>query len=154
MSIDGRSWGTLPTCRSPDLPLSGKIFPSLKPFSSRSGIDNEVASRLPLEVALMPPRGFLVAIVVFWIGPSCLLVERAILPLWQAASAPAFASELTDEVGSPQVSWDVYRKDEKIGGGITHIRRQPDRAFEMSQLFHFEDFKVLVLNVKRLDTVY
>jgi hypothetical protein len=61
---------------------------------------------------------------------------------------------LTDEVGSPQVSWDVYRRDTKIGRGITHIRLNTDRTFEMSQHFSFDDFKVLVLNVKRLDTVY
>src|SRR5206468_1199188 len=119
-----------------------------KPFPRRSGIDKEVATRLSLGVAPMPPRGLVVAVIVFWFGTSCLLFLRAILPRWQAGAAPAFAIELTDEVGSPQVSWDVYRGEAKIGDGITHIRRQPERTFEMSQRFRFDDFKVLVLDVK------
>jgi hypothetical protein len=104
----------------------------------------------------MPPRGFVIAVIVFWIGTSCLLFERAILPRWQAGAAPEFAIELTDEVGSPQVSWDVYRGKAKVGAGITHIRlrRQPERTFEMSQQFRFDDFKVVAISVKRLDTVY
>jgi hypothetical protein len=102
----------------------------------------------------MPPRGLVIAIVVFWIGTSCLLFQRSVLPRWRADTAPAFAIELTDEVGSPQVSWEVFRKDKKIGNGTTQIRRQLDRNFEMSQQFRFEDFKVLILDVRRLDTVY
>ena len=70
---------------------------------------------LSFGVAPMPPRGFVFAIVVFWVGTTCLLVERSILPRWRAGSAPAYAIELTDEVGSPQVSWEVYRGEAKIG---------------------------------------
>jgi hypothetical protein len=102
----------------------------------------------------MPPRGFVIVVFIFWIGMSALLFQRSVLPRWQAEDAPAYAIELTDEVGSPEVSWDVYRQDAKIGSGITRIRRQPDRTFEMSQQFRFDDFKILVLDVKRLDTIY
>ncbi len=102
----------------------------------------------------MPPRGLVIAIVVFWFGTSCLWIQREIVPRWQAGSAPAFSIELSDEVGTPQVEWQVFQNNKKIGRGISHIRRQPDRTFEMSQQFRFDDFEILVLNIKRLDTVY
>jgi hypothetical protein len=111
-----------------------------------------------LEIATMPPRGFVVAVVAFWLAMTCVLVQRDLLPRWRTDDAPPFAIEFTDEAGSPQVEWLVFRKGEQIGRGLTQVRRQPDRTFELSQRFRFDRFDVQVLvakfALKRLDTTY
>lgn len=106
----------------------------------------------------MPPRGFVIAVVVFWLGTTSALFVRDILPRWRAGGAPRYAIELTDDVAAPQVVWEVFQKDKKIGRGVSQIRRQPDRTFEMSQQFHFDDLRTSVLGtslaVRKLDTTY
>src|SRR5207249_2935799 len=105
-----------------------------------------------------PPRGFVVAVVAFWLATTCVLIQRDILPRMRAGDAPAYTIEITDEAGSPQVEWLVYRKNEQIGRGLTQVLRQPDRTFELSQRFRFESFDIPVLfakfSLKRLETKY
>lgn len=106
----------------------------------------------------MPPRIVVVTIVAFWAMMTCVLIQREIVPRWRAGSAPAFAIEVTDEAGSPQVEWLVYHQDKHVGRGMTQIRRLPDRTFEMSQRFRFDDFEIPILfarlHIFKLDSVY
>lgn len=106
----------------------------------------------------MPPRVIVFVVVVFWLAMTGVLVEREIVPRWRSGNAPSYTIELTDEVGSPQVEWLVYQGSTKIGRGISHIRRLPDRTFEMSQQFRFDALTISALiaeiSVKRLDSVY
>lgn len=106
----------------------------------------------------MPPRGFVVAIVAFWAAMSYVLIQKEIVPRWRAGMAPAYAIEVTDEAGSPQVLWHVFHKDKQIGHGTTQIRRQTDRTFEMSQRFRFEEFEINAFfssfAIKKLDSTY
>jgi len=106
----------------------------------------------------MPPRGFVVFVVISWLASTGLLVYREIVPRWRSGVAPSYTIELTDEVGSPTVEWEVVHKDEVIGRGTSQIRRLPDRTFEMRQKFRFHDFQFQVLiarlELKRLESEY
>jgi hypothetical protein len=47
----------------------------------------------------MPPRGFVVFVVISWLASTGLLVYREIVPRWRSGVAPSYTIELTDEVG-------------------------------------------------------
>ena len=106
----------------------------------------------------MPSRIIIAGIAAFWLGSMSLLVHREVLPRWRTESAPAYAIEITDEVGSPSAEWQMFDKDKLIGRGVSKIRRTADRNFEMSQVFTFTDLEINVviakMAVKRLESVY
>lgn len=106
----------------------------------------------------MPPRGIVFAIVVFWLAMTAVLINEEIVPRWRARTAPPYTIEVTDEAGSPQVEWTVLFDERPVGRGLTAVRRQPDRTFEMSQKFRFDDLELPAfvgrLTVRKLDTRY
>ena len=106
----------------------------------------------------MPSRIIIAGIFVFWLASVGLLFYREVLPRWRTESAPAYAIEITDEVGSPTAEWQMFDKDKLIGRGNSKIRRTADRNFEMSQTFTFTDLEINVvlakMAVKRLESVY
>lgn len=115
----------------------------------------------------MPPRGVVFVILVFWAVMTGVLFHQEILPRIGPVKPPPFSIELTDEIGSPQVRWNVYHKDQQIGWCITSIRRMDDDkgrpkhwhgTFHMEQKFRFEKFEVpaliAVVSIKKLNTDY
>ncbi len=103
----------------------------------------------------MPSRLVVFGIVVFWLASATWLVVREVVPRFQAADAPPFEIDLTDEVGANSITWIVYHQGAKVGGGISHVRRGPDRTFDFLSKFHFDKFKLFnKLQIRELSNRY
>lgn len=94
----------------------------------------------------MPSRPASAAIVLFWLATTGVLVYRELAPGFQAGEAPPFTIPLTAEVGNSVVNWNVLQKGqpEPVGSGVTQIKLQPGRIFELSAKFTLKKIKILV----------
>ena len=102
----------------------------------------------------MPSRLGVLAIVFFWMVSTGWLIMREILPLFRTGEPPAFFIDVTDEVGGTTISWRILHKGAKVGAGFSQVRPRPDRTFELTTDLHFETFKILIFEVKRISGRY
>lgn len=106
----------------------------------------------------MPPRGIVIAVVLFWLGNVVWLANDQILPRWRAGQAPDFHIDLTDEVGSPSANWDLFKGDKLVGRGHSRVKRHADRTFELTQTFQFHDLRIpaatFQVTVRRMESAY
>jgi hypothetical protein len=103
----------------------------------------------------MPSRLGVLSIVLFWLISSTWLIVREIAPLFRAGEPPAFLTDVTDEVGGTQINWRILRKGESAGDGNSHVRRRPDRTFELFSELRFQNFTILkVWEIRRIASRY
>jgi hypothetical protein len=82
----------------------------------------------------MPPRHFVLAIVLFWAATSGWLFHRDLWPKLRPGEPPPFTIDLAAEAqrNMPTTFWDVYRGDRRIGQAETAIRyREADDTFAL-----------------------
>src|SRR5689334_21111831 len=91
----------------------------------------------------MPSRLGVFAIVVFWLVSTTWLIVREIVPLFRAGEPPAFLPDATDEVGGTTSNWKILKGGEKAGDGYSHVRRRPDRTFELYSELRFIKYTLL-----------
>lgn len=80
----------------------------------------------------MPPRPFVVLVVLGWLAATGWLVADKWLPWWRPAEQPPFAVELADEVAPEHATWLVYKKDKRIGSAETRMSPRKDGLFELT----------------------
>lgn len=80
----------------------------------------------------MPPRPFVVLVVLGWLATAGWLVAEKWLPWWRPAEQPPFAVELADEVAPEHATWLVYKKDKRIGSAETRMAPRKDGLFELT----------------------
>src|SRR6185295_10727758 len=81
-----------------------------------------------LKWCFMPSRLITGAIVLFWLGMTTWLIYREVVPMMRAGLSPSYLIDLTDEIGSPMVSWKITMNGKRIGSGTTQIHVNEDRT--------------------------
>lgn len=103
----------------------------------------------------MPPRWLTALIVAFWLGTTGWLVYREVVDRVHSGEPPRFAIDLTDEVSSNTISWNVLQKGERIGMGRSWVHRRRDRTFVFRSEFRFHELSLLkVLKFKKMTSMY
>jgi hypothetical protein len=102
----------------------------------------------------MPPRSVVAAVLIFWLCANGWLVHREVWPRWRSSEPPPYAIDLTEELGHASVNWEILKKDKHIGSAVSRIERQRDRTFVLNIQFHFDRFRVAILDVRKLGGVY
>lgn len=108
----------------------------------------------------MPPRIITAGILIFWLAMTALLIQREVIPLMLAEASPSFQPDLTDEIGSPLVGWNIFRdgeregERERIGSGTSRVTANNDATFELCSAFHFDKFSVPPLHLRTMENMY
>lgn len=102
----------------------------------------------------MPPRPVVAVLLAFWLAADGWLFYREVWPYWGAGDPPPYTIDLTEELGNPSVTWDILKKDERIGYATSHVKRQHDRTYNLQMEFRFDKFRVLILHVRKLTGDY
>ena len=100
----------------------------------------------------MPPRFITAGILLFWLAMTGWLVEREVVPMMIADASPIYQIELTDEIGSPLIGWNVFSDGNRIGNATSKIVVNDDRSFELRSTYHFDKFTFGLANIKFMDT--
>jgi hypothetical protein len=108
----------------------------------------------------MPPRYATLAIVALWLGTTCWMAYRDLLPRLRSGEPPPFTIDLTDELSLPDngnrrdrgsrfsaqaVAWQVELQGrneaagQKIGDALTTVLRHEDRTYELQGRLVFND---------------
>jgi hypothetical protein len=101
----------------------------------------------------MPPRLVNVAIILFWLAMTGMLVYQEFAPRFQAGAAPPFTIDLTTEVSANIVNWNVLQKGERVGSGFTQVKRNQDRTYDFTAQFKLDKFKLLAAELSNLKVV-
>jgi hypothetical protein len=105
----------------------------------------------------MPSRGMVLFIVVFWLCSMGLLLYIEVLPYYQTSEVPPFVIEITDEVGSAEVAWDLILKrngvEEKPIRTISRISPINGEEFEMVNECS-ESFQLAGLDFRKVRFTY
>jgi len=102
----------------------------------------------------MPPRSIVIAILLFWLGANGWLFYREAWPRWRSGEPPPYTIDLTEELSRASVNWKILKKDKEIGYAVSRVERQPDRTYKLHIQFHFNEFRVVILTVRKLGGVY
>lgn len=102
----------------------------------------------------MPSRLVCLGIVGFWLATSTWLMMREILPRFQAGEAPNFTIDLLDEVNANTASWTVFYNDNRIGTGVTQVRRRRNRTFVLSNEVRFNDLVLGGTEIRSVRNAY
>jgi hypothetical protein len=90
----------------------------------------------------MPPKLITAGIIAFWLAMTALLIQREVVPMMLADASPNFQPDLTDEIGSPLVTWMVFKDNDRIGAGTSRVTASNEGTFELRSNFHFENEKL------------
>lgn len=101
----------------------------------------------------MPSRLITALILAFWLGMTALLLEREVVPMMLAEVAPTFQIDLTDEIGSPLVGWNMLADGKRAGSATSRIVALDDRRFEFRSAFHFDQFIPGLKTIESTDRV-
>ncbi len=102
----------------------------------------------------MPHRLVSLGIVLFWLTMTGLLIKSELVPLWTAADPPIAQIDLTDEIASPLVGWEVFKKNERVGSARSSIRKNDDRTYDFHASYTFDKFNIGMLRVNKMEHVY
>jgi hypothetical protein len=102
----------------------------------------------------MPPRLAVAAVLLFWLAANGWLFYREIWPYWRPGDPPPYTIDLTQELGSASVNWKVFQKGQDIGDALSQVERQPDRTYKLRTKYVFKQFRLIVLDIRRLAGVY
>lgn len=91
----------------------------------------------------MPSRGTIALIILFWLGCAAWYVSRELAPRWGLEEVPPYHIDLTDEIGTPSITWNVLLDKKRIGLGTTRIRRLDANTFELAGDMRFEKAELL-----------
>src|SRR6266853_756611 len=108
----------------------------------------------PPRVVFMPPRSIVAAVLLFWLGANGWMFYREVWPHWRSGEPPPYTIDLTEELGHASVRWDILKKDRRIGYATSRVERQRDRTYKLHIQFHFDKFRVMILEVHKLSGVY
>jgi hypothetical protein len=100
----------------------------------------------------MPPRSFVVLVILAWLGTTTWLLYREAWPYLQTGGPPPYAIDLTEELSTSEVNWKIYQNQKDIGYGISRVERKPDRTYQLRTTLRFTRFPILNLN--KLETGY
>src|SRR5580765_1026597 len=106
----------------------------------------------------MPPRIVTAGILVFWLAMTGWLIQREIMPLMIAGASPSYQPDLTDELGSPVLNWNVFRNGKREGSATSRVIPNDDRTFDFSSTYLLNGlaigpvrFEMIELNYKVAD---
>jgi len=102
----------------------------------------------------MPPRSVVAAVLLFWLGANGWMFYREVWPHWRSGEPPPYTIDLTEELGHASVRWKILKKDRDVGHAISRVERQRDRTYKLHIDFHFKEFRVVILEVRKLSGVY
>lgn len=102
----------------------------------------------------MPPRSIVTAILGFWLAANGWLVYREVWPYWRPGEPPPYTIDLTEELGSSSVDWQILKNDRPIGNAIAHIERQRGRIYRLRTEYHFDKLRLSKLAIRQLTTTY
>jgi hypothetical protein len=102
----------------------------------------------------MPPRLITAGILLFWLTMTGWLIEREVMPMMIAESSPTYQIDLTDEIGSTLVGWNVFSDGKRIGAATSRIVVNDDRSFEFRSNYNFDRFHVGFTKIKALETAF
>ncbi len=102
----------------------------------------------------MPPRWCTWFIVLFWLATTGWMFYREAWPHLQGGEPPPYSIDLTDEVSVQPVLWKVWYQGKVSGTGRSFVRRQPDRTYQLETQFHFERLPILLLELRKMTTMY
>jgi len=72
-------------------------------------------------------RGYIVAIVLFWLAATGWLVKEKILPPLLVGDPPSYRTILAAEQNEPkETAWDIFLNGRRVGGAKTVTERLPD----------------------------
>src|SRR5258708_5375628 len=106
------------------------------------------------RVVFMPSRSIVAAVLLFWLGANGWMFYREVWPHWRSGEPPPYTIDLTEELGHASVRWDILKKEKKIGYAASRVERHQDRTYKLNIQFHFEKFRVVILEVHRLNGGY
>jgi hypothetical protein len=106
----------------------------------------------------MPPRIITLGIIVFWLAMTGWLLQREIVPLMVANASPSYQPDLTDELGSPVLNWNIYRNGKREGAATSRVIPNDDRTFDFYSTYLLNglaigpvQFELIELNYKVSD---
>jgi len=106
------------------------------------------------RVPVMPPRAIVATIIAFWLAANGWLFYREAWPYLRAGEPPPYSIDLTEELGSANVHWEILKKDKVIGHAVSRVERQRDQTFKLHMTYRFEKLRVVILDIRKLDGVY
>src|SRR5947207_8887216 len=107
-----------------------------------------------VRVSIMPPRSIVAVVLLFWLGANGWMCYREVWPRWRSGDPPPYTIDLTEELGHATVSWEIWKKDKRIGNATSRVERQRDRTYKLNIDYHFKEFRIVVLHVRTLSGVY
>jgi hypothetical protein len=102
----------------------------------------------------MPSRLITGAILLFWLAMTAWLIEREVVPSMLAEISPTFQPDLTDEIGSSLVHWNVLRNGEMIGRADSKVVANNDRTYSFCSSLRLEKAHPFGIATKLLETTY
>jgi hypothetical protein len=102
----------------------------------------------------MPPKLITAAIIAFWLAMTGLLIQREVVPMMIANASPNFQPDLTDEIGSPLVTWMVFKDNDRIGAGTSRVTANNDGTFELRSNFRFDELAFGPVHLRSMENMY
>jgi hypothetical protein len=102
----------------------------------------------------MPPKIITAGILAFWLAMTGLLIHREVVPMMLAEASPNFQPDLTDEIGSPLVGWNIFRDGKRIGSGTSKVVAGDGGNFEFRSTFHFDKLAIGPVHIRRMENLY
>jgi hypothetical protein len=102
----------------------------------------------------MPPRLIIVAVVLSWVAANGWLIRQHTLTYWRPGEPPPCHIDLTEEISSSLVAWEILQKDRHVGSATSAVERQRDRTYRLSTQLRFEEMKLPLMQIKRISTMY
>jgi hypothetical protein len=102
----------------------------------------------------MPPRLVTAAIIVFWLAMTGWLLEREVVPMMLADASPTYQPDLTDEIGSPVINWEILHNGKHQGSATSRVRANDDRSYDFSSTYLLNGFPVGVAKITSIDLTY
>jgi hypothetical protein len=71
-----------------------------------------------------------------WLAMTGLLIHHEVAPTMLADALPTYQPDITDEIGSKQIAWNLKQNGTRIGSVRSRIIPHEDRSFELHTLWH------------------
>ncbi len=104
----------------------------------------------------MPPRWVILVTAGFWAGTMGWMFYREVVPRLRSGEPPPLTIDITDEISTNPVHWDIWGTGgDKIGIGVSSIRRRDDRTFEFGSRLEFnKPLDLFLFQFKRVVSKY
>jgi hypothetical protein len=97
----------------------------------------------------MPSRLMIAVILVCWLAMTALLIHFEVAPMMLADASPTYQPDITDEIGSPQITWHLKQNGKRAGTVRSRIVPYEDRSFELHTLWHFD---TAIMEIQHVET--